>query len=151
MAYAVSGSPLGPFADAVLTALTEDSALTAIVGDRIVATLKTGTTTPLPYIVGGRRDLMPGAVAMQLEGGRCSVWLDFWSEQNDPGEVQQMMARARVVLSRDRTLAVQGFTMFGGSLECEEDLVIPDFDPDMPQKSLYHGVQKWSADVEEKN
>lgn len=148
MAYTVTGSPLGPFADAVLTALLDDSNLTDIVADRIVASAKTLTRTVYPYIVGGRRDLYPGSVAMQLEGGQASLWLDFWSELNGPDEVQRMMARARASLSR-RSLTVTGFSMMGGSLVCEEELVIPDFDPDMPQKSLYHGVQKWVADLEE--
>lgn len=148
MPYTVTGSPLGPFADAVLTALLDDGNLTAIVGDRIVASTKRGERTTLPYIVGGRRDLMPGAVPMQTEGGEASLWLDFWSELNSPDEVQRMMARARAALSR-RTLPVVGFTMRGGSLTCVQELVIPDFDPDMPQKSLYHGVQQWSADIDE--
>lgn len=148
MPYTVTGSPLGPFADAVLTALLDDGNLTDIVGPRIVASTKRGERTAFPYIVGGRHDLMPGAVPMQTEGGEASIWLDFWSELNSPDEVRRMMGRARAALSR-RTLPVVGFTMRAGSLACAEELVIPDFDPDMPQKSLYHGVQKWSADLDE--
>ncbi len=148
MAYTCTGSPVGPFADAVLDALLADAALVAIVADRIVASLKVKAVTPLPYIVGGRRDLMPGSVAMQLEGGRGSVWLDFWSDENSPDEVQRMMSRTKAVLQR-RSLTIPGYTMFAGSLECEEEQVIPDFDPDMPQRSLYHGVQHWAADLEE--
>jgi hypothetical protein len=148
MPYTVTGSPLGPFADAVLTALLEDGNLTDIVGDRIVASTMRGSRTAFPYIVGGRRDLMPGAVPMQTEGGEATIWLDFWSELNSPDEVQRMLSRGRAVLSR-RTLPVVGFTMRGGSLVCQQELVIPDFDPDMPQKSLYHGVQQWTADLDE--
>lgn len=149
MTYIVTGSPLGPFADAVLTALIEDGNLRDIVGDRILATLKRGTVTPYPYIVGARRDLEPGAVAMQQEGGKATIWLDYWSDKNSPDEVQRMMARGRAVLSRERVLPIAGFQMYGGSLAIVDELVIPDFDPDMPQQSLYHGVHQVTADVEE--
>lgn len=152
MAYVVTGSPLGPFGDAVLNALLDDNALDAIVDGRIKASLKKAENTPLPYIVGARRDLIEGngAGSMQVEGGKATMWLDFWSEKNGPDEVQSMMARARAVLSR-RTLRLTHFSMIAGSLVCESEHVIPDFDPDMPQKSLFHGVQQWTALVEEIN
>lgn len=149
MAYTVTGSPLGPFGDAVLTALFDDSNLTDIVATRIFASPPQGIATPYPYIVGGRRNLMPGSVAMQKEGGQGVIWLDYWSELNGPDEVQRMMARGRAALSRDRVLTIAGFQMYAGSLVVSDDLVIPDFDPDMPQKTLYHGVQKVTADLEE--
>lgn len=149
MPYVVTGSPLGPFADAVLTALAADGNLTAIVADRIVATPKTGTRTTYPYIVGDRRDLAPGSVAMQKEGGEASLWIHCWSELNDPDEVQRMQARVRAVLNRSTALAITGYVMYAGSLHIEEEMVISDFDQDMPQRSLYHGVQRVVADLEE--
>ena len=147
--HSVSGSPISAFGDAVLTTLLEDDALIAIVSTRIKASLKRSEKTVMPYIVGGRRDLWPGeSLSMQSDGGRVEIWLDFWSEANGPNEVERMMARARAVLQR-RPLRLDGFVMIGGSLRCEEERVIPDFDPDMPQKSLFHGVQRWAADVDE--
>lgn len=149
MPYYVTGSPIGPFGDAVLAALLEDGNLADIVADRIVAATKARERTVLPYIVGARRGLLGDGGAMGVAGGQATIWLDYWSEKNGPDEVQRMMARGRAVLSRDRRLTVTGFTMIAGSLACEEELVIPDVDPDMPERSLYHGVQKWVADLEE--
>lgn len=149
MPYVVTGSPIGPFGDAVLAALLDDGNLADIVADRIVAVTKSRARTVLPYIVGARRGLLGDGSAMGVAGGQASIWLDYWSEHNGPDEVQRMMARGRAVLSRDRVLSMVGFTMIAGSLACEEELVIADFDPDMPEKSLQHGVQKWVADVEE--
>jgi hypothetical protein len=148
MGTVVTGSPIGPFGDAVLATLRADAALAAIVGTKIAASLPTLTRTDPPYIVLGRRQLLPGSVAMQREGGEGSLWIDFWSDKNGPDEVQRMLARGRVLLLR-ASLRVAGFVLTDGSLVCAEELVIPDVDPDMPQRSLYHGVQHWTADLEE--
>ena len=148
MPATATGSPLGPFGDAVLDAVAADDAIVAFVGDRVRASVKDQAKSALPFIVGARRDLLPGAVAMQREGGRAAIWVDVWSDKNGPNEVQQILSRIRAVLQR-RALTVSGYTVLGGSLVCDEEHVFPDFDPDMPQRTLYHGVQKWSADLEE--
>lgn len=144
-----TGSPVGVFALAVLTVLRADATLTAFASGGIYAALKTGTKTPFPYVVLSRRGMNPGgAGAMQREGGTVFVVADVWSDKNSPNEVEQIQARIRYLLQRE-TLRLDGFTMIAHSLECDEELVIPDFDPDMPARSLFHGVQHWRALVEE--
>ena len=39
--------------------------------------------------------------------------------------------------------------MVGGSLTCEMSEVFDEVDEDKPDDRLYHGVQRWTADVEE--
>lgn len=145
----MAGASLGAFGDAVLTALAADATFSALVGGRIVATTKISTSTVYPYVVGERRDLLSGSVAMQREGGQGSIWLDTWSELNTPDEAHRIQARARAVLNRGLVLAMVGYTMSGGSLKCDEERVFSDFDQDMPQRGLYHGVQHFIADLEE--
>src|SRR5262245_46163113 len=124
MPHTVTGSPIGPFGDAVLNELLADGNLTAMVGTRIVASLKRTVKTPRPYITAGRRDMLTDDFksAMQLEGGKAVIWLDFWSDANGPHEVQTMMSHARRCLHRNN-LTVHGFTLVGGSLHCEEEHV----------------------------
>lgn len=148
MTYSVTGSPIEAFADAVLTALNDDSTYKDLSSGGVYASLPRATRTAVPYTVLGRRQLLGGGGAMQVDGGTVAAWLDVWSEQNSPHEVQTILSRARAVLQR-APLRVAGYTLIAGSLTCEEELVIPDFDPDAPERSLYHGIQKWTADVEE--
>ena len=148
MAYAVTGSPAEPFADAFLDRLLATSAVTALVGTRISAALKAGVKTALPYVLGGRRDVLPGSVAMQKEGGEVAIWIDVWSEANGPHEAHQILSAIRAAMGRDVVLTIDGFTMYAGSLACDEERVFQDDDTDMPQKSVWHGVQRWTADLE---
>ena len=46
-------------------------------------------------------------------------------------------------------IPIVGFTLIANSLHCVEELCFPDFDADMPARTLYHGVQQWVCDVEE--
>lgn len=149
MPYAALGSSIGAFGDAVLSALEADTTLSTLVGGRIVAATKLGRLTALPLIVGERRELLPGSVAMQKEGGAAGIWLDTWSELNGTYEVETIQARIRAVLSRDTMLTIDGYAMYAGSLACDDEQVFGDFDPDMPQRGLFHGVQHFTADLEE--
>lgn len=148
MAYTVTGSPAEPFAGAVLDALLADASVTALVGTRIAAATKLNVRTPFPYIVGGRTDVEAGAVAMQKDGGASVVWLDVFSDKNGPHEVHQILSAIRAVLRRDVVLTMPDFLMYGGSLACDEEHVFSEADPDMPERGLFHGVQRWTADLE---
>lgn len=154
MSLAVLGSPVGVFADAVIAVLQADATLVALMGgtaavaSKIVASLPTYSRTACPYIVVGQRGLLPGAVAMQQDGGEGWAVIDVWSAQNGPNEVQQIQSRIRAVLSRSTLLTMVGYVMYSGSLAFQEELVLPEDDPDMPERSLYHGVQRVTADLE---
>lgn len=148
MSVVVTGSPLGPFADAVLQRLLDTPAVTALVGTRIKAATKEGTRTPAPYITAERRNLNPGSVAMGCDGGEGEVWLDIWSEKNGTHEVHQVLSAIRAALPRDLVLEMPGYRMFGGSLHLDEESVFADFDKDMPQRSLMHGQVAVIADLE---
>jgi Protein of unknown function (DUF3168) len=146
--FTVTGSPLEAFADAIGAALAADAAFLALATGGIFASVPEGSRATMPYVVLANRTLNDQGGAMQLAGGQAAVQVDFWSGLNTPHEVQALQSRARVVLHRQPVVIV-GFAMMQGSLTCEEELVFQDFDPDMPKRSLYHGVQRWIADLEE--
>jgi hypothetical protein len=162
MPYFVTGSPVEAFADAIIAALRADADATRAgtlaqlfgsadqLATRIVASLKTGERTVYPYLTVGRRRLAEGSggAAMGMDGGRLELWIEFWSDKNGPHEVQALQGRVRALLPRDRVLALTGYQLHGGSLVCEDEVVEPDFDDDMPQRSLFRGEQKWAALVE---
>ena len=148
MTYSVTGSPLEPFADAVLARMQADDRLTAIAAaTQIVTVPPSKARLPYPNITADHRALTDDAgIAMQSDGGKACVWLDLWSDKNSAHEVHEMLGHVRRLFARDVQLVVPGFTMTGGSLEVTGEDVFADFDEDMPQKSLYHGVVMISAE-----
>lgn len=151
MATTVTGSPLAPFADAVFGRLSRDAALAALALNGVYAALPVSTkvdVTAGAYVVVGHRALGPGAGAMQREGGKADVMVDVWSAYNGPSEAQAIQAQIRRLLQRF-DLAVSGFALYAGSVDCDEELCFQDFDPDMPQRTLFHGVQRWTGLLEE--
>ena len=149
MPTTITGSPLGPFGDAVLAALSPDGTLSSLAPGGTYASLPRDRQVPYPYvIVGARRELLAAVGAMQMEGSTGRIWVDVWSDHDGPVEAQAIQARIRVLLLR-QTLPVQGFSMIAGSLVCPTELCFSDVDTDLPTRSLYHGVQEWTADLEE--
>src|SRR5690242_21785753 len=113
MGTTVTGTPLGPFGDALYRVSAADGTLAALahaagatVG--VYASLPRDRRVPFPYIIIGRRGFAADAGAMQREGGTATVWLDIWSDQNGPGEVHDIQARLRVLFQR-QSIAVSGF------------------------------------------
>jgi hypothetical protein len=145
---AATGSPLIPWVDATAALLTADATLVALATGGIYAALPRNGRTTMPYVILGRREMNDQGGAMQLEGGKALLVIDVWSDHNGPSEAQAIQSRIRRVLQR-QTLTIVGFAMIAGSMACEEELVFPDFDPDMPERTLFHGVQHWSAYLEE--
>lgn len=146
---AAHGSPISPFSDSMLNTLKADATLVGLVPGGIYTALKQSSTTVFPYVVLTRFGMNAGgAGAMGLEGGRLWCELDVWSEKNSPYQTEQIMSRIRFLLQRE-TLTVVGFKMIGNSLECDEERVLPDYDPDMPTRSLFHGVQHWFCLIED--
>lgn len=144
----VTGSPNAAFADAVFRVLSTDATLLALVTG-VYASAPDAAKLVKPYVIVGDRDFAPqDAGAMQLEGGRARVTLDVWSDYNGPAETQDIQSRIRVLLLR-ASLPVQGFALFAGSVICEDEQCVADWDPDMPKQSLFHGVQAWIGLLEE--
>lgn len=151
MPTTITGSPLAPFADALYARLSGDAALAGLARTgtvAVVAELFQSSRTNRPYVIVGVRELRAPGGAMQREGGKASVVVDVFSDFNGPEEAQDIQSRIRVLLQRF-DLPVVGFTLYSGSLVCEEEQVFPDFDPDMPERSGYHGVQRWTGLLEE--
>lgn len=144
----VTGSPVGPFADAVLTRLKADATLLALATGGIYESLPKRTRVACPYVVLGHQDLGSSDAGMQIEGGQVSVTIDIWSDKNGPNEARAIQSRIRVLLQR-YNLTVVGFALVLGSVTCDDERVFPDADPDMPERALFHGVQQWTAYVEE--
>ncbi len=146
--------------DAIYAELAADAELATLaraVGATvtIAPALPDGARTETPYVIVGDRALHGTGFAMGLEGGEGEVIVDVWSDFNGPEEAQDIQGRIRALLLRDplghiapRLLAA-GVVMFAGSLACPEERVFQDWDPLMPSRSLYHGVQRWQADIEE--
>ena len=145
----VTGSPMVPFVDALKTALTADTGVTALISTRLYGGFPRGARTSYPYVVRGRRSMTDGGGAMQLEGGDVSVQIDTWSQANGPYEASNILANVRRVLQRSNP-PVKGFALVQGSLHCTLEEVFDEPDPDMPEQQLYHGVQAWTAMVEER-
>jgi len=144
-----TGSVVSAFADAVYAVLAADAVLATLVSG-VFASLPRDQRPAFPYVVVGHR--MQGgsqsAGAMQREGGKATVQVDVWSEQNSPGEAHAILSRMRALLQRT-DVPVDGFTLYSGSVECDEEQCFADFDADMPSRSLFHGVQRWCGLLEE--
>lgn len=148
MAYSIAGSSSLGFADALIGVWRASAALTALVGTQVHSSLPRDRATALPYVLVGRRDVRIGSVAMQKDGGESGVWVDAWSDENTPGEISEILNAMRAACGRDVILNVPGFTMYAGSLACDDEQIIQESDGDMPQRAKYHGVQHWIAEFE---
>lgn len=147
----VLGTPLAPFADAIFTRLSADAILVAMLAGGVVASLPKASRTNRPYVVvGSERELIDNgqAGAMSREGGEGFVVIDVFSDYHGPSQAQDIQARIRVLLQRT-DLAVPGYVLYGGSLIVKDERVIPDYDPDMPERSGFHGVQHVTGLLEE--
>lgn len=149
MTVTVTGSPLGAFGDAIYARLAADVALLALAPGGVYASPPRDVRVPLPYVlVGQRREMTDQGGAMQIEGGLASIWVDVWSDKNGPAETQDILSRIRLLLQR-QLLPVPGYSMIERSLTCPEELVTTAPDPDLPTRELFHGLQRWNADLEE--
>lgn len=144
----VTGSPVGPFADAVLTVLKADSVLATLASGGIYTALPLRMRLTSPYVIVGHQQMGPSDAAMQIEGGQITLTVDVWSEANGPHPARAIQSRIRALLQR-RDVAVSGFALVLGSVTCDEELVFADKDPDIPERSLFHGIQRWTAYLEE--
>lgn len=145
MAYPVTGSPVTAFADGVRTLLQADATLTALVTG-VYGHLSEAARTAYPYVVLGRRSRAGDAGAMQTAGSVVTLQLDVWSDAKGPYPVQQILSRIVVLLER-RPVTVTGFTVIEGSVTCEFEEIDDEPDEDTPGARLYHGVQRWQAEI----
>jgi len=145
--FAVTGSPTQAFIDALRAVLVADAALTALVAG-VFGHLSEAARTAYPYLVLGRRSRQNDGGAMQVAGGKVSVQLDVWSDHKGASEAHAILSRVYAVLER-RALSVSGYVVIAGSLTCEMEEVFDEPDADKPEARLYHGVQRWTADIEE--
>ena len=144
----VTGSPVQAVVDAIKARLSADTTLTGLCTGGVYGALPRGTRTTFPYLSIGRTTMGDEAFAMTLEGGKVSVQIDGWSATNGPYQMRTIQGRTRALLQR-APLAVRGFTPIAGSLKCEMEDCFDERDEDMPDRTLYHGVQRWAIEVEE--
>lgn len=158
-------TPLIAFADAIYQVLAADAVLQTLARTYDAATntlpvlvataLPRDARTPKPYVVvGSRRELLGTGFAMGIEGGEAGVVVDIWSDFNGPEEVQDLQGRIRALILRDpnetvtRLCLAAAVDVWGNSLACADEQVMPEYDTDMPARSLFHGVQRFTADLE---
>lgn len=144
--FTVSADPTVAFVDAVKTKLSADSVLVAMVTG-IYGHLSEAARTNYPYIVLARRESAP-AGAMQLAGSEVTLFVDVWSDAKGPFTVTSICSRVYAVLER-QPLSVGGFVITVGSMTRVAQTIFDEPDADDPNQLLYHGVQQWTAIVEE--
>jgi Protein of unknown function (DUF3168) len=145
--FTVTGSPTQAFIDALRLALIADATLMALVIG-VFGNLSEAQRTVYPYLVLGRRSRQNDGGAMQIAGGHVSVQFDVWSAHKGASEAHAILSRVAALLER-RSLRVSGYAVIAGSLTCEMEEVFDEPDADKPGARLYHGVQRWTADIEE--
>ena len=77
------------------------------------------------------------------------VQIDAWSAAKGAYEVSRILSRVAVVLER-APLSVEGFDCHEGSLTLEYEDVTDEPDDDKPEERLYHGVQRWTALIQDR-
>lgn len=147
MAYPVTGSPVEAFVDAVRTILQADATLTSLVTG-VFGHLSEAARTAYPYLVLGRQGRTNEAGAFQTAGSMVTLQIDTWSNAKGPHAARVIQSRVARLLERV-SLSVPPFTYVEGSLTCEFEEVMDEPDPDKPDEALYHGVQRWSAEIHE--
>jgi hypothetical protein len=144
--FTVTADPTVAFVDAFKAVLTADSTLVALVTG-IYGHLSEAARTPYPYVVLGRRD-RSDAGAMQIAGSMITLQVDVWSDGKGPYAASRIVSRIYALLER-RALVVPGFACLPGSLTCEGQEIFDEPDEDKPGSRLYHGVQRWVAEIHE--
>jgi len=145
--FTVTAEPRQAFRLAFGARLRADAGLMAIVSGPY-GRLSEAARVPYPYLVFGQQSMDRNAGAMGLAGANVSLQLDGWSDYKGPAEMDAILSRLSVLLER-QTLAVPGFAMVQGSLTCELSESFEEADEDMPDARLFHGVQRWTAEIHE--
>jgi hypothetical protein len=151
--FTVTGEPQIAFVDAFKTRLAIDSELLAggtswrsITG--VFGHLSEAARTAYPYVVLGRRSRQNNSGAMQIAGGKVTLQLDVWSDAKGPFEVSRLLSRIFALFER-QPLRVSGYELVRGSVTCEFTEIFDEPDEDKPGAKLYHGVQRWTAEIHE--
>ena len=155
MPVTVTGAPTQAVVTGIRTVLAADATLIALVTG-IYGHVSEASRTIYPYIVLGRRSRTTESGAMHTPGSTVTVQIDVWHGRNDtatsnvlgPGPVHTILSRIAVLLTHV-DVTVTGYTLISGSLICELEEVFDEPDPDSPDRRLYHGVQRWQAEVHE--
>lgn len=146
--FIVSGSPVQPFVDAVKAALEADTELMAIL-TAVTGHVSEAEPLPYPYLVLGRRNRGEDTGAFGIAGSMVSLELNWWSNHRGPFQAQTIGSHVSRILLR-RRLLIPGYDLVDGSVTCEFEEVFDEPDEDMPSQKLYHGVQRWQAEIHER-
>lgn len=147
MSYPVVGSPTEAFTDGVRTVLKADTTLLGLVSGVFDQLPETERTT-YPYVVLGRRSRTGDTGAMGVAGSRVALQVDVWSDAKGPHQTHTILSRIARLLER-QAVTVTSYTLIQGSVTCEFEDVFDEPDEDKPGSTLYHGVQRWAAEIHE--
>lgn len=152
--FTVSADPIVAFVDAFKAPIATDPtllaggsgwrALTGIYGH-----LSEASRVDEPYLVLGRRSATGDAGAMQIAGSMVSLQLDGWSDNKGPYEIEMIGSRVFALMERRAGFSVPGFEYVRGSLHREFVEIFDEPDADKPGATLYHLVQRWTAEIHE--
>jgi hypothetical protein len=143
--FTALGSPTQAFADAFKRALEADATLMTLVTG-IFGHVSEAARTNYPYLVLGYRSRLNEGGAMQVTGDRVTLQLDCWSKHKGPSQAAAILSRV-VTLRERQPLIVSGYELLEGSVTCELEDVFDEEDPDAPDQRLYHGFQRWVAEI----
>lgn len=153
--FTVTAEPTQAFVDAISTRLRADTdtgnpeSLVSLMGTgKVFGHLSEAARTAYPYLVLGRTSLDRNAGAMQIAGANVTLQIDVWSAYKGAYQARRILSRVSALLERYR-LIVTNFAMVDGSLTCELSEVFDEPDEDKPGERLYHGVQRWTAEIHE--
>lgn len=147
MAYPVTGSPLTALVDGVRTVLLADATLMALITG-LYGHVSEAARVAYPYLVIGRRTRDGLGGAMGVAGGTVTVEIEGWSDAKGPYAMQAILSRVAVLLER-QPVTVTGYSLVTGSVHCEHEDVFDEPDEDKPGSRLYHGLQRWTAEIHE--
>jgi hypothetical protein len=143
-------TPDGALAKAILDALKADATLATLAAGGVHSAMPEDRRIVEEYIVVGHRAAAGEAGTMgTTETTAATVNVDVWSLHNGPSKTQAVQARIRAVLRRGEDLAIAGYVLTKRSLVCAMEEVFPDADQEMAKRSGYHGVQRWTGELEE--
>jgi hypothetical protein len=148
MPFTVSADPLVVFVDAIKTRLEADTLLDALITG-VYGHLSEATRTAYPYVVLGRRSVPESAGAMGTAGQIVELQIDVWSDAKGPYTVTTICSAIYRLLER-WTPALSAFDVVEGSLTRAFQDIFDEPDEDNLEQTIYHGVQRWRAEIHER-
>lgn len=135
--------------EAFYTRLNGNTRFTSLVTGGLHGHVSDAARTTPPYLVFDYQHRDEGQMrSMGLDGGSVMFNLDGFSSYKGAYEMNRIQALVRELCHR-QSLPLKGYQLVEGSLVCEFEDVFAEPDEDKLGAKLYHGVQRWAAEIDE--